>query len=189
MAIRCGRAHSRALVIEPDCQHDAGIRSALQNPGRATWPKVSKEAIGKPRNPRSRRSRQLPRRRAKRPQDGSRVSLPGRRNSEVQRHLALIEISLRANPVGFGAHKSKMKRILAVLALCASAQGALAAGPDCRAIERSGERLACYDAASAPKKDKPASVETDASRAAYQDPLIAEDARIAAKLKNICRGC
>jgi len=82
-----------------------------------------------------------------------------------------------------------MKKIVAVLALCACAQGALAAGPDCRGIESTGERLACYDAASAPKKDKPAAVESDVSRAAYQDPLIAEDARIAAKLKNICRGC
>ena len=82
-----------------------------------------------------------------------------------------------------------MKRIAALLLLCACAQPALAAGPDCRAIENAGERLACYDAASATKKDKPAVVETDAPRAAYDDPLIAEDARIAAKLKNICRGC
>ena len=81
-----------------------------------------------------------------------------------------------------------MKKIVVVLALCGSAQGALAAGPDCRAIQSAGERLACYDAAAVPK-DKPALPETDASRAAYQDPLIAEDARTAAKLKNICRGC
>ncbi|WP_423881428.1 type VI secretion system-associated protein TagO [Bradyrhizobium sp.] len=82
-----------------------------------------------------------------------------------------------------------MKTIIILLALCACAQGARAAGPDCRAIQGAGERLACYDAASPPKKDKPASVETDASRAAYKDPLIEEDARTAAKLKNICRGC
>ena len=82
-----------------------------------------------------------------------------------------------------------MKKIVALLALCAWAQTAIAAGPDCRAIESAGERLACYDAASVTKKDKPAVVDTDASRAAYKDPLIAEDARIAAKLKNICRGC
>ena len=82
-----------------------------------------------------------------------------------------------------------MRKIVAVLALCACAQGARAAGPDCRAIQGAGERLACYDAASLPKKDKPASVETDASRAAYKDPLVEEDARTAAKLKNICRGC
>jgi hypothetical protein len=82
-----------------------------------------------------------------------------------------------------------MKTVVILLALCACAQGARAAGPDCRAIQGAGERLACYDAASPPKKDKPASVETDASRAAYKDPLIEEDARTAAKLKNICRGC
>lgn len=82
-----------------------------------------------------------------------------------------------------------MKTIVILLALCACAQGARAAGPDCLAIQGAGERLACYDAASPPKKDKPASVETDASRAAYKDPLIEEDARTAAKLKNICRGC
>ena len=82
-----------------------------------------------------------------------------------------------------------MKKIAALLAMCVYAQHAFAAGPDCRAIENAGERLACYDAASATKKDKPAVIETDASRATYKDPLIAEDARIAAKLKNICRGC
>ena len=82
-----------------------------------------------------------------------------------------------------------MKKIVAALMLCASAQGALAAGPDCRAIQSAGERLACYDAASLPKKEKSTLLETDASRAAYQDPLVAEDARTAAKLKNICRGC
>jgi hypothetical protein len=82
-----------------------------------------------------------------------------------------------------------MKKTLAVLALCASAQSALAAGPDCRAIERTSERLACYDAASPPKKEKPAAVDNDASRAAYKDPFIAEDAQMNARLKNICRGC
>jgi hypothetical protein len=82
-----------------------------------------------------------------------------------------------------------MKMIVAALVLCVSAQGALAAGLDCRTIVGAGERLACYDAASLPKKDKPAPTEADASRAAYKDPLIAEDARTAAKLKNICRGC
>ena len=82
-----------------------------------------------------------------------------------------------------------MKKIVAVLALCACAQGVHAAGPDCRAIPGASERLACYDAASLPKKDKPASFGTEASRAAYKDPLIEEDARTAAKLKGICRGC
>jgi hypothetical protein len=82
-----------------------------------------------------------------------------------------------------------MRKIAVLLMLFACPQRALAAGPDCRAIESAGERLACYDAASTTKKDKPVVVESDASRAGYKDPLIAEDARIAAKLKNICRGC
>ena len=82
-----------------------------------------------------------------------------------------------------------MKRFVAVLLLCACSQEAHAAGLDCRAIKGTGERLACYDAAFAPKKDQPAPVEMDAVRAAYKDPLIAEDAQIAAKLKGICRGC
>jgi hypothetical protein len=82
-----------------------------------------------------------------------------------------------------------MRIILAVLALCTFAQSALGAGPDCSAIERTSERLACYDAASPPKTKKPAAVEGDASRGAYQDPFVAEEARTAAKLKNICRGC
>jgi hypothetical protein len=85
--------------------------------------------------------------------------------------------------------REMMKKTFAVLALCLGAQGAFAAGPDCRTIERTSERLACYDAASPPKKEKPAAVETDSARAAYKDPLIEEDARTNAKLKNICRGC
>jgi hypothetical protein len=87
------------------------------------------------------------------------------------------------------AKEIEMKMIVAVLALCACAQGARAAGPDCRAIQGAAERLACYDAASVPKKDRPASVGTDASRAAYKDPFVEEDARTTAKLKTICRGC
>jgi len=90
---------------------------------------------------------------------------------------------------------SWMRTTLAVAMLCAFAQSAHATGPDCSAIESTSGRLACYDAASPPKIrepakiGKPAVVENDTSRAAYQDPFIAEDARTTAKLKNICRGC
>jgi hypothetical protein len=83
-----------------------------------------------------------------------------------------------------------MKMAFAVLALCACTQGALAAGPDCRAIDGTTARLACYDAAyPRPKTEKPAAVRDDASRAAYKDPFIAEDAQTRSKLNNICRGC
>ena len=84
-----------------------------------------------------------------------------------------------------------MKMTLAVLTLCAFAQSALAAGPECQTIESTRGRLACYDAAFPPKIEKPAAVEVekDLSRAAYKDPFIAEDAKTNAKLRNICRGC
>jgi hypothetical protein len=82
-----------------------------------------------------------------------------------------------------------MKTILAVLALCAFAPGALAAASECRLIESTSARLSCYDAAYPPKIEKPAAVEKDLSRAAYKDPFAAEDAKTTAKLKNICRGC
>jgi len=86
-----------------------------------------------------------------------------------------------------------MKIFFAILALCAFASGALAAGTDCRTIESNSVRLACYDAASPPKIEKSKgaekAVENDATRPAYKDPFLAEDARTTAKLKNICRGC
>ena len=82
-----------------------------------------------------------------------------------------------------------MKKIFAVLAFCTFTQSALAAGPNCQAIESTNGRLACYDAAFPPKIDKAAEVKDDVSRAAYKDPFIAEDARTTAELKNICRGC
>ena len=54
-----------------------------------------------------------------------------------------------------------MKMALAVLALCACTQGALAAGPDCRAIDSTTGKLACYDAAyPRPKMEKPAALKT-----------------------------
>jgi hypothetical protein len=82
-----------------------------------------------------------------------------------------------------------MKITLAVLALCACAPGALAAGLECRTIESTSGRLACYDAASPPRIRKLAAAENDASRPSYKDPFIAEDVRTVAKLKGICRGC
>lgn len=82
-----------------------------------------------------------------------------------------------------------MKTLVLVLALGTLAQAALAAEPNCRAIDSTGARLACYDAAFPPKAKQPPAIDNSAPRGEYKDPLIAEDARIAAKLKNICRGC
>jgi len=82
-----------------------------------------------------------------------------------------------------------MKLLLAASILVAFAQGALAKEPDCRAIDNTSGRLACYDAAFPPKLKMPAPRTEAASRDAYVDPIAAEEARTAAKLKNICRGC
>jgi hypothetical protein len=82
-----------------------------------------------------------------------------------------------------------MKTVIAALALCALAQGAYAASPECRAIESNSARLACYDIASPPKIEKPKAVEKEAARAPYTDPFIAENARTNSRLNNICRGC
>jgi hypothetical protein len=93
-----------------------------------------------------------------------------------------------------------MKIIVAALALCAFAQNAFAASPECRAVESSSARLACYDAAQPPKiakpkeissekfREKPRAIESD-SRPEYKDPFIAENALTTSKLNNICRGC
>ena len=80
-----------------------------------------------------------------------------------------------------------MKTLFLVSALGAFAQGALAAEPNCRAIESTGARLSCYDAAFPPKVKKPANVGVPSGE--YKDPFVAEEAQTAAKLKNICRGC
>ena len=82
-----------------------------------------------------------------------------------------------------------MEKTLVVLALCVFAQGAHAKEPVCRDIVASSARLACYDLASPPRPEQRAVKESDASRPPYSDPFIAEEARTAAKLKNICRGC
>ncbi|CAN7704844.1 hypothetical protein LJR220_006895 [Bradyrhizobium sp. LjRoot220] len=98
-----------------------------------------------------------------------------------------------------------MKTIIAVVALCAFAPSALAATPECHAVENDSARLACYDAAQPPKiatprkgskegfkessKEKPRAIESDASRPEYKDPFLAENARTTSKLNNICRGC
>ena len=60
-----------------------------------------------------------------------------------------------------------MKTVVAALTLCVFASGALAASPECRTVESSSARLACYDAASPPKtekhQEKPKAVEKDAA--------------------------
>jgi len=84
--------------------------------------------------------------------------------------------------------RTSMTTLLLICALGPFARAALAAEPGCRAIESTSARLACYDAAFPPKAKKPTEATIDAP-AGYKDPFVDEEARTAAKLKNICRGC
>jgi hypothetical protein len=105
-------------------------------------------------------------------------------------HFGEAACSDRGQVAGHIACKgNQMKITFAVLLLFAATQSALAAGSDCRTIKSTSQRLACYDAASTSKIEKPAAVAIDVPPGAYKDPFAEEDARTTAKLKNICRGC
>ncbi|MBR1291088.1 hypothetical protein CO683_21360 [Bradyrhizobium ottawaense] len=78
--------------------------------------------------------------------------------------------------------------LLLAFALGTFTPTAFAAEPNCRAIESTSARLSCYDAAFPPRTRKPDEAGIDPS-SGYKDPFRAEEARTAAKLKNICRGC
>lgn len=88
---------------------------------------------------------------------------------------------------------------LAVL-LCALCQGAAAQTSECSTIPKARDRLACYDRASpptaaakpatsktSPERDKPAASKADQGKVV--DMLAAENSKLDAKLKTICRGC
>lgn len=84
-------------------------------------------------------------------------------------------------------------RLFAVLvAICALSHTAVAQTGGCKSIADGDARLACYDKV-APPPAKPAAVakvpgsKTDPAK--YVDTIGAEDARMNAQLKNICRGC
>ncbi|MEA2894453.1 MAG: hypothetical protein QOJ84_68 [Bradyrhizobium sp.] len=87
-----------------------------------------------------------------------------------------------------------MRVVALLIAICALSQAAIAQTPECKSISARNDRLACYDKAAQPAKSKstvtPAASGTpkpDPSR--YVDAISAEDARMNAQLKNICRGC
>ena len=94
-------------------------------------------------------------------------------------------------------------RLFAMLAaMCLLSSSAVAETPKCKTIPDAGARLACYDTAATPAASagksavaKPATAATAKVPAAKTDPakyvdtIGAEDARMNAQLKNICRGC
>ena len=85
-----------------------------------------------------------------------------------------------------------MRVVALLIAICGLSQAAIAQAPECKSISARNDRLACYDKAAPPAKStvRPAASGTpkpDPSR--YVDAISAEDARMNAQLKNICRGC
>ena len=82
-----------------------------------------------------------------------------------------------------------MRVVALSIAICALSQAAIAQTPDCKSIAARNDRLACYDKAAQPAKStlRPAASKPDPS--GYVDTISAEDARMNAQLKNICRGC
>ena len=96
-----------------------------------------------------------------------------------------------------------MKLFALVGAICALSQTALAQTGECKLIADATARLACYDKASPPVAiAKPAASKTPAApgkpapskttleqQGQVGDMLAAENARLDAKINNICRGC
>jgi hypothetical protein len=89
-----------------------------------------------------------------------------------------------------------MKLFAVLVAVCALSSPALA--QNCRGTPDIDGRLACHDnyapaeKSTPPKPSAPAPAKTSARKPdpnAYIDEISAEDARMQAQLKNICRGC
>jgi hypothetical protein len=90
-----------------------------------------------------------------------------------------------------------MRLCAALVAICALCQPAIAQTGECKSIADTSARLACYDKATPPAAKpsaaKPAAAGkvpgSKADTAKYVDTISAEDARMNAQLKNICKGC
>jgi hypothetical protein len=85
-----------------------------------------------------------------------------------------------------------MKSIMLLAALCTFYSPAIVQANECRSILKATDRLACYDKAEPPtSSDKSAAASKMPSSRPDQatDPLAAENARLDAKINNICRGC
>lgn len=88
-----------------------------------------------------------------------------------------------------------MKFLVMLVAICGLSQSAIAQTGECKSIADAAGRLACYDksappvASSATARPVRAVPASKADPAKYVDTIGAEDARMNAQLKNICRGC
>jgi hypothetical protein len=84
-----------------------------------------------------------------------------------------------------------MKSVALLIALSVVCGPAIAQ-TECQSVPKASDRLACYDKAAPPaSKTKPAAATPATQSQAGQvvDMLAVENARLDAKIKNICRGC
>jgi hypothetical protein len=93
-----------------------------------------------------------------------------------------------------------MKFLLLTASIFVGCQGAVAQTSECSTVPKASDRLACYDRAMPPTAEKkPAASKTSATpnQAASDTPgqtpladlLAVENAKLDAKIRNICRGC
>jgi hypothetical protein len=87
-----------------------------------------------------------------------------------------------------------MKVLLLTSLLAVVCQGAFAQTSGCSAVPKASDRLACYDRATQPSaagasRDKAAASNTPPDQGRVIDMLAAENSKLDAKLKTICRGC
>ena len=89
-----------------------------------------------------------------------------------------------------------MKPVALLIALFALCEPAIAQTTDCQSVPKASDRLACYDRAASPARRvkpvaaSPAPVAAPAAQLGQTGDLLAEEnARLDAKIKNICRGC
>jgi hypothetical protein len=85
-----------------------------------------------------------------------------------------------------------MKLLALLIAFCALCGPALAQTMECQSIPKASDRLACYDKAMPPMSKAKAAAASSAPSTQQGQPadrLAAENARLDAKIKNICRGC
>ena len=91
----------------------------------------------------------------------------------------------------------KMKIIALLAFLCTLSEVAFAYTAECKSIPRASDRLTCYDKPTPPLAvGKSSKTVTDKSAASkipegrrFADMLDAENSKLNAKLKTICRGC
>jgi len=85
-----------------------------------------------------------------------------------------------------------MKSVALTIALFMFCGPAIAQTADCQSIPKASDRLACYDKAAPPTGKAKSVAATPASQSQpgqVTDMLAVGNARLDAKIRNICRGC